>query len=214
MARGEPNTILEINEANTDNFFLVIPKLPTAQYLGSVFQNFTNPSVMNLSGSDCDAINHQQIRREHNLDLTNFRLYLSDVNIPGVSITKVELGTQFATLSHPSKINFTDLSTTMMVSENFLNYQAILFWLYALHNPEEYNKLSGRQMINEMFTELHLIITNNHREKVAEFKFLNSFPLSIGDINMSYTTAENIKTTVTWAHSGMVPSDNFVLKYI
>jgi hypothetical protein len=219
MARSEPNTILEINEANTDNFFIIIPRLPTAQFLGSVFQNFTKPSpIIPVSGNgpaeDCDDIKQQQIRREHNLDMTNFRLYLSDVAIPDVSITKVEIPTQFATMSRASKINFSDLSTTMMVSENFLNYNIILYWLYALHNPEEYNKMSGREMINNFFTDIYLVITNNHREKVAEYKFMDAFPISLGNIPLSYTTAENMKTEVTWAHSGMFPTDNFVLRYV
>jgi hypothetical protein len=219
MARNEPNTILEINEANTDNFFIVIPRLPTAQYLGSVFQHFTKPSpIIPVSGSgpvdDCEGIHPQQIRREHNLDMTNFRLYLSEVAIPTVSIDKVEIGTQFADLARASKIKFTELTSTMMVSENFLNYNVILYWMYALHNPEEYNKMSGREMINNFFTDIYVIVTNNHREKVAEFKFMDAFPMSLGTIPFSYLKADNISTEVTWAHSGMFPSDNFVLKYI
>lgn len=219
MARSEPNTILEINEANSDNFILVIPRLPTAQFLGSVFQHHTkpNPVTQGTTGTpveECDAISQQQIRREHNLDLTNFKLFISDVTLPNVSVSKVEIGTQFATLSRASKINFNDLNTTMMVSENFLNYRAILYWLYALHNPEEFNNMSGRKMIENYMTDIHLIITNNHREKVAEFKFLDAFPQSLGDIPFSYKTADNLSVPVVWAHSGMFPTDNYVLKYV
>jgi hypothetical protein len=219
MSRNEPNTILEINEANTDNFFIVIPRLPTAQYLGSAFQNFTKPSpIIPVSGSgpsnDCDSLHPQQVRREHNLDMTNFRLYLSEVAMPAVNIDKVDIGTQFATLARASKINFGDLNTTMMVSENFLNYNILLYWLYALHNPEEYNKMSGREMINNFFTDVYLVITNNHREKVAEYKFMDAFPITLGSLPFSYLNAENISTEVVWAHSGMYPSDNFVLRYI
>jgi hypothetical protein len=141
-------------------------------------------------------------------------LSLKDVNMPGVSITKVSLGTQFATLSRASKINFTDLTTTLQVSENLLNYQMILFWLYALHNPEEYNKISGRQMINKFFVDMHLIITNNHRQKVAEYKFLDAFPINLSPLNLTYGSADKLNIDVTWAHSGMYPTDNFVLKYV
>lgn len=218
MARSEPNTILEINEANSDNFIIVIPRLPTAQFLGSVFQQYTKPSSAFTQGAsatdECDAVSQQQIRREHNLDLTNFKLFISDVTLPNVSVSTVEIGTQFATLNRPSKINFNDLNTTMMVSENFLNYNIILFWLYALHNPEQYNKMSGRGMIENFMTDIHLIITNNHREKVAEYKFLDAFPQSLGDIPFSYKTADNISVPVVWKHSGMFPTNNFVLRYI
>jgi hypothetical protein len=83
-----------------------------------------------------------------------------------------------------------------------------------LHNPEEYNKISGRDMITDYFTDIYLIITNNHREKVCEFKFLDAFPTSIPPINFTWENANNLFCDVTWAHSGMVPSDTFILRYV
>lgn len=217
MAFSEPNTILEINESHADNFLLVIPNLPTAAFLTTVFNEFTKiPGTKPTSGSntDCDPLSQQQLRREKNLDLKNFMLSLKTVTVPNVSITKVELGTQFATISRASKINFSDLGTSFQVSENHLNYQVLLFWMYALHNPEEYNKISGREMINNFFTNIHLIITNNHREKVAEYTFLDAFPISLSPLNLSYANADKLNIDVSWAHSGMFPSNNFVLKYV
>jgi len=216
----EPNTILEINEAHADNFLLVIPNLPTAQFLGAAFNEFTQPAPTtpgtssNPDSGDCDAVLQSQIRREQNLDRVNFRLYISDVIVPNVSISKYELGTQFATLSRASKIQFSELVTTMMVSENLLNYNMILFWLYALHNPEQYNQVSGREMIKEYFTDMYLIITNNHREKVAEYKFLDAFPINLPSLPMSYKNPAKLVTDITWAHSGMFITDNFVLRYV
>ncbi len=221
MAISEPNTLLEINEAHADNFMLVIPKLPTSQFIGSVFTGYSKPSPITTGSTgtsgdpeDCDAVQGTQLRREQNLDLANFKLYISDVAMPGVSITKMEIGTQFATISRASKINFTDLTTTMMVSENFLNYNILLFWMYALHNPEEYNKISGRAMTEQFFTDIYLIITNNHKEKVAEFKFLDAFPISLPSLPFSYKNANKLILDVGWAHSGMFPTDKFVLKYV
>lgn len=222
MTTSEPNTILEINDAHSDNFLIVIPKLPTAQYLGSVFTGWMNPTpdtpgssaTSGSPGPDCDAVEQTHLRRENNLDFTNFRLYISEVTMPSVNITTYELGTQFATLSRASKIGFGELTTTMMVSENFLNYNIILFWLYALHNPHEYNKISGRQMIDTFFTDIYLIITNNHRQKVAEYKFLDAFPKLLPDLPFSVKNADKLNIPVTWAHSGMFPTDNFVLRYV
>lgn len=215
---SEPNTLLEINESHADNFILVIPRLPTAQFLGSAFAAFNSPATLSpppsSTDSDCDTDQSSTIRREHNLDLTNFKLYVSDVTMPGITITKNEVATQFATMSRASKISFTDLSTTMKISENFLNYNIILFWLYALHNPEEYNKMSGREMINNFFTDIYLIITNNHREKVIEYKFMDAFPTSLPNIPLTVKTADNLNAEVTWAHSGMTPTNNFVLKFV
>lgn len=217
MTYSEPNTLLEINEAHADNFHLVIPKLPTSQFLSTIFNEVTKPQTSltpNLSGS-CDTSDMKaRIRREANLDSTNFRMFIKGAVLPDVSIATVELGTQFATLSRASKISFGDLSTTMQVSENLINYQILLFWMYALHNPQEYNKISGRQMINNFFVDIYLIITNNHKEKVAEYKFLDAFPKSLPSLNMNFQTADKLDIDVVWAHSGMFPTNNFVLKYV
>lgn len=250
MPYSEPNTILEINEAHADNFLLVIPKLPTAAFLSSYFQERSTPPYFqtqpSTGGPECgdgpefdpnDPVNNPDVqtgcttgasgdcnlpgkaregrlRREGNLDLQNFRLYISECEMPNISVDTVRLGTQFADISRASKIKFTDLNTTMMISENLLDYNAILFWLYALHNPEEFNNLSGRGMIEEFFTDIHLIITNNHREKVSEYKFLDAFPISLSPQTFSYKNADKLNMNVTWAHSGMMPADNFVLRYV
>lgn len=250
---SEPNTILEINEAHADNFLLVIPKLPTAPFLSSYFQEVghptfptttspdttassgcgdgpefdpdnpvNNPSTIETgcttgSSGDCnipDGGREGRLRREGNLDLANFKLYISDVELPGVNLDTVRLGTQFADIARASKIKFTDLNTTMLVSENLLDYNAILYWLYALHNPEQFHQLNGRGMIQEFFTDVHLIITNNHREKVAEYKFIDAFPFSLNPQTFSYKNADKLTMNVTWAHSGMVPENNFVLRYV
>jgi hypothetical protein len=217
---SEPNNILEVNKANTDNFYLVIPRIPTLQYVSSVFKDvtanspLTPPSSGNPDPNDCPIPQAAQLRREMNLDLTNFRLYLSDATLPSVTIQKVTIGTQFADISRASKIQFNDLEIEMIVSENLIDYNAILYWMYGLHNPEEYNKLWGGQMINEYMTDIYLIITNNHQEKVNEFKFIDAFPISLSPIQFSYKSSETIRMNSTWAHSGMVPSNNYVLRYI
>lgn len=247
QTRSEPNHILEINEAHADNFMLVIPKLPTAQYLSSYFSTFTqakelfgtvgptgtpSPSGTGTSGtsgiSGCPAgpeeelddtcetgsFQRDSVMREGNLDLANFKLFISDVTLPNVNINAVTLGTQFADINRSSKIQFGDLTTTMLVSENFLNYNAMLYWLYALHNPEEYNKIFGRFMIEDFYTNIHLIITNNHRQKVAEYTFYDAFPNVLTPVPFSYKNADKITSDITWKFSGMVPSDNFVLRFV
>jgi len=228
--RSEVNHVLEINESHSDNFLLVIPRLPVARYLSSYFSEITNPkyffdtpatsgtsgtsSTPDISTCSSASVTQDKIRREENLDITNFRLYISGCTMPDVTINPVTLGTQFADINRASKIQFGDLTTNMQISENFINYNVILFWMYALHNPQEYNKLFGRQMIQTFFTEIHLIVTNNHREKIAEFKFIDAFPSTMGGPQFDYKNADKINTAVTWKHSGMQPCDNFILKYV
>lgn len=214
---SEPNTLLEINETHSNNFYLVIPRLPPAPYIGSIFNDYTKKTgTIPASGTEevCSNVNTNQIQREHNLDLTNFRLYISGVSMPNVSVSKTEVPTQFSTMSRSGKISFSDLTTTMMISENFLNYKILLYWLYMIHNPEQYNKLSGRELINNIFTDIYLIITNNHKQKIAEFKFLDAFPINLPNLAFTFTNAEKINIDITWAHSGMMPSDSYVLKYV
>jgi hypothetical protein len=182
----------------------------------------TNPSTSGTSGCPTvpDVCNEdpkqkdRRVTREMNIDWKNFRLYMQSVTLPQTSVNVIDIPTQFSTLKRSGKISFGDLSTTMMVSENFLNYNAMLYWLYALHNPEERNKLSGRGEIEEFFTEIYLILWNNHREKVAEYKFIDAFPSNIGSLDFSYKGAEKLTVPVTWSHSGMLPANNFVLRFV
>lgn len=182
----------------------------------------TNPSTTGSSGCSnfpdvCNETPRQadrRVQREINQDWRNFRLYLSECTLPQVSVNKVVIPTQFADMSRAGKISFGDFTSTMMISENLLNYNAILYWLYGLANPEEYNKMSGRGMIETFFTDIHLIIKNNHKEKVAEYKFIDAFPTSISQLDLTVKEANNLNANVTWAYSGMVPSNNYVLKFV
>lgn len=229
--RSELNTLLEINESHADNFILVIPRLPIAQYISSYFTEATKPKSffevdsVGTSGTSgnpndvahsCDSatVSQDQIRREENLDIVNFRLFITNVNMPNVGVNTVTLGTQFADINRASKIQFGDLSTSMLVSQNLINYNIILYWMYALHNPVEFNKMTGKNMLETFFSEIHLIIVNNHREKVSEYQFIDAFPSSISTLPLSYQNAEKLTADVVWKHSGMIPTDNFVLKYV
>lgn len=219
---SEPNHILEINEAHADNFILVIPKLPTAVFVGSIFNEITksygyttsSTGATGSNDSQCQSINQAQITRETNLDIANFKLFIKGFSTPTINVQDYSLDNHFATVKRASRIQFSDMTTNLMISENFLNYRIMLYWLYALHNPEEYNKISGRDMIKDYFTDIYLIITNNHREKVCEFKFLDAFPKSIPALNFTWEHADNLAMDVTWAFTAMVPSSDYTLKYI
>lgn len=257
MSEGNPNTILELNATHSKNFILVIPEIPTLEFIGSAFTSSTIPDIVDsdypsttqvsaapecgdgpefvssnfntdnitagttgTSGTEdtCPQLSSYQIEmqkiREMHDDLRNFKLFVTEVNMPGVSIDTVRLGTQFSTMSRSSKIQFTDFTTSMIISENLINYNAILFWMYALHNPEYRNTISGRKMIEKYYQDIYLIITNNHREKIAEYKFIDAFPIDMPSLPWSWQEAEKITIPVTWAHSGMFITNNFVLKYV
>lgn len=222
MAISEPNTILEINEMHSDNYILVIANMPTLKFLGASFNDFTKNSTLSpdttatsgIDNGDCDGVKTNTIIRETQLDRRNFMLYIQSITTPAVNLQNVEIPTQFATMHRPSKIQFTDLTTTMIATENMLNYNAILYWMYALHNPEQRHQLFGREMIDQYFSDIYLIITNNHRQKVAEYRLMDAYPISIDSLNLDIKMASKQPLTVTWSHSGMFPSNNFVLKYV
>lgn len=215
---SEPNTILELNSASTSSYILLIPRLPSAVFLGSAFNAFNSPTTTTppatSTDSDCETDQSSTIRREHNLDLTNFKLFVSDIVLPGVTIDVNKVSTQMATLSRASKMSFSDLSTTIRVSENWLNYQIVLFWMYAIFNPAEFNKISGREMVNNFFTDIYIILINDHREKVAEFKLLDCFPTSLPAIPLSVKTSDIVTMDITWSHSGFFCTNNYILKYV
>jgi hypothetical protein len=69
-------------------------------------------------------------------------------------------------------------------------------------------------MIETYFSDIYLIIINNHKAKIAEYKFLDAFPIDLSGVKFTYADASKINANVVWAHSGMYPTNNFVLRYV
>ena len=210
------NTEMLINESHTNKYLLVLDSIPTSYLLSK----FTDEYLLNVQlkfnkdNSEMEKI-RQEVFVERNKDLSNFLLYVQNVDLPEMNVGYSTIPTQMATFKHVmGKLEFGDLSMNVMNDEDWFIYRLIYYWLLAAHNPEENMKFKETEYYNKFYVTGHLIILNNHQEKVFELELKDLHPVSIGQVPLKESDPEKIILPITWVHSGVVPSDRYVIKKV
>lgn len=127
----------------------------------------------------------------------DFTLFCSNVILPSVVTSPVSVENPYYNMKIPNPDqNWGELQATYSVDEYFINYQFLMNWFKAIHNPEEY-KLGGPA---EMITASLHIYSNNDNPKIR-FTLVNIFPISLGSINFTKesTDTDDLKHTVVFS---------------
>jgi len=134
--------------------------------------------------------------------LPNVEFFTQKLDIPAITATASEIGTPLASIyEYGNRIEYGDLTTTMIVDENMNNYKEILNWIEGVGAPE-----SSTQ--NKLFTanghesDIIVTITNSHKNPNIRFIFKNCFPTSLGGISLdvNVTDVAYATTTVNWRY--------------
>jgi hypothetical protein len=138
----------------------------------------------------------------------NLNFFVTDVNLPQLSLNTVELPTPFKVVSLPgSKIDFGDFNLTFKMDEDMSTYFEIYNWLIAIGFPEDFNQYKGLKSAqkgtpNQLVSDATLTIMTSDMVPNIEVTFEDLFPTSIGDIN--FTTSDNdvnyISATVSFKY--------------
>jgi hypothetical protein len=210
------NTELLINESHTNKYLLVLDSIPTS-YLLSKFTDEYLVDIQvkfNKSNAEMEKI-RQEVFVERNKDLSNFLLYVQNVDLPEMNVGYATVPTQMATIKHVmGKLEFGDIAMNVMNDEDWFIYRLIYYWLIAAHNPEENMKFQETPYYDKFYVNGHLIILNNHQEKVFELELKDLHPVSIGQVSLKESDPEKVILPVNWVHSGIVPSDRYVIKHV
>lgn len=203
------NTEIILNEAHTNNYILVLERIPTS----FLISKFKDDRFVNQSPKLSDlALDIEKIK-ESNQDAANFALYLQTCNIPDISVGMSEIPTHFATAKvMAGKMKFGELITNIMGDEDWFLYRLLLYWMYAAHNPEQFGQLNQNPHYKEFYVNGHLLILNNHREKVLELELMRMYPQSVGSIDLNYAQPDKIVLPVTWTFHYFRPDDKYVLR--
>jgi hypothetical protein len=224
-----PNTELLINEAHTNRYLFVLSHIPTS-YLISKFSGpqaeacieLMRQQIIDKATNVYDQTVIDKLKRidfdrtlELNNDVRNFTLYLQSVNIPALNLEYSTNPTQFVDIKHvEGKLQFEDLSMTIMNDENWFIYRMLLYWFYAGFNPEERMKFKEYEYYQKFYVTGTLIILDNHYNKVMEFEFTDLHPVNLNSIPLTDKDSTNIMLDTTWIHTGFVPSDRYVIKRV
>jgi hypothetical protein len=203
------NNELIINEAHNNNFIFVLERMPSSflmsKFKDDEFQRLTaNPESIINKGAD--AI------RESNQDTYNFALYLQSFTLPDLNLQTSNLDTSFANIPIVSgKLEFGTLNMNIMGDDGWFVYRMLLYWMYAAANPEEFNNLTARQYAKYFYMNGHLMLLDDHHEKVLEFEFRDLHIQNMSQQELSYQNADKIILSTTWTYSTFVPSDDIAV---
>jgi hypothetical protein len=210
------NSELLINESHANKYIFILDSIPTSYLLSKFSDEYLLNIQMQFGKNNIELEKiRQAVFVERNTDLKNFLLYVQNVDLPEMNVGYASMQTQMATIKHVmGKLEFGDMTMNVMNDEDWFVYRLMYFWMLAAHNPEEHMKFQEYDYYRRFYVNGTLLILNNHQEKVFEFEIKDLHPASIGQIQLKENEPEKIILPITWVHSGIVPSDRYVIKKV
>jgi hypothetical protein len=177
-----------------------------------------NTKCLNALGprpDDYAKFNNKDAYIEANNDVRNLALFLKSIDIPGCSVDVAPLGL-FSTADVKfanGKMKFDALTTTLQVDENFFIPRFFYYWLVAAANPESIMKNTAYKYNRSFYTDGHLLLLDNNRDKTVEIKFEGMHPQSISAIKMDSPEPDKSFITISWIYTSFVLADEYKTVY-
>ena len=131
----------------------------------------------------------------------NLNFFVTDVNLPQISLGFVELPTPFKIVNIAgSKLDYGDFNLTFRLDEDMATYFEIYEWLIALGFPEGFNQYRGLSTAKPgntktLTSDATLTIMTSAMVPNIEISFEDLFPTSISDIQ--FTTQDDDVNYIT-----------------
>jgi hypothetical protein len=147
------------------------------------------------------------------LKLPKVEYFCTSVNIPGVSLSNVDIATPLKSIPVPGTIlNYGDLEMSFLVDENLENYREIHGWLTGLGFPRDHKqaktlvdaakdrfpvvgksdavtdagKVTGSPMpLGPVFSDATLNVLTSKNTANIEVRFSDMFPVSLSALNFN-----------------------------
>ncbi len=138
----------------------------------------------------------------------NLNFFVTDVNLPQISLGNIELPTPFKVINIPgSKLEYGDFNLSFKVDEDMSNYFEIYNWMIAIGFPETFDQYKGikeaqRGTPNQLLSDATLTILTSDMVPNIEVTFQDLFPTSINDIVFTTqdTDVNYVSTTVSFKY--------------
>jgi hypothetical protein len=207
------NSEVLINEFHSNNYTFVLDKIPVSFLLSK----YNNKCFKQLGPNpeDYARFNNLDAIKEANNDVRNLALFMRSVEIPGVSVgtDNIALASTADVQTVNGKMVFDTLTTEIQVDENFFIPRFFHYWLVASANPEELMKFTQVDYTKGFYTDGHLLLLDNNREKTIEIRFEGLHPKSISPIKLINSDPDKVFMTVTWIYTSFVFADDYKAVY-
>lgn len=182
----EPNQNSIVNRSSVDQFRFFFDEVPSAQF----FKEEKYPG-------DIDTI--------HNMPSVTAK----SVNLPEVTCDEQRRKTPHGEVTDFSNIVvYNDLSLTCIIDENLIIYNMILLWALMKSFPGKFGGLiSEFKRKEDIFTDAHLEVIDNHGEVATTYTFYDVHPLTIPDMDLDYSSDENMTIDFDFAYSYYLPDN-------
>jgi len=152
------------------------------------------------------------------LKLPKVEYFCTSVNIPGVTLSNVDIATPLKSIPVPGTIlNYGDLEMSFLVDENLENYREIHGWLTGLGFPRDHKqaktlvdaakdrfptggksdaitdagKVTGSPMpLGPVFSDATLNVLTSKNTANIEVRFSDMFPVSLSSLNFNQQAAD------------------------
>jgi hypothetical protein len=125
----------------------------------------------------------------------NLNFFVTDVNLPRISLGNIELPTPFKVINVPgNKLEYGDFNLSFKMDEDMSTYFEIYNWLIAIGFPENFDQYKGLKEqkkgdVNQLLSDATLTIMTSDMVPNIEVTFQDLFPTGIDDIN--FTTSDD-----------------------
>lgn len=125
--------------------------------------------------------------------LPNTNFFVQAVNIPGISITPVIIGSPLVDLPFSGDhITYEELTITFKVDEDLGAYIDVYTWIRQLgfsEDSSEYATIAAQSKIsgNGITSDASLMILDAKKRPNYELVFINAFPVSLTTIQLGYS---------------------------
>lgn len=123
--------------------------------------------------------------------LPHVSYFAQQASIPGLNIGTVESPSPFSTVYRPGdKATFGTLDITFLVDEELKNYSEIFDWMIGLTYPENFDQYANLTEGEGLYSDASLIVQDNSKNSTTEFKFVDVFPTTLGQIQLDHQQSD------------------------
>jgi hypothetical protein len=128
----------------------------------------------------------------NNATINNFRMifsklptmefFVTDCNIPSITLGEALAPSYLIDRPLPGdKITYGEFSVEFIVDEELRNWEEIHNWLLSIGTPSS----TAQYDRTGQYSDASLVILTNSSNPILEFKFIDMFPVSLGDLQFS-----------------------------
>lgn len=125
-------------------------------------------------------------------------LHITSTVLPSVTINPVEMPWQGGVVyGEGGGVEFGNWETSFFIDDTWSNYQMIYDWMANINNGYDFY---GRKDFSYQM-DAALMVMDNFKNIITTFEFINIWPSSLSEVNLSYQEGEtNLSCNVTFVY--------------